>query len=119
VDELELLRMRDEVLPALYWMTAEGLGEAPTGAEMARFLDIPAHELEPFLMHFTVRGWLECEGDRHRLTAAGQDLGKRAFAADFAELTGPTHGECDASCWCHSSPDEARRCLEDRVGHAH
>lgn len=119
MDELELLRMRDEVLPALYWMTAEGLTEAPSEAELARFLAIPPQELAPFLENFVARGWLKREGDGHSLTPEGEDLGKRAFAADFADLTGSSHGECDASCWCHSSPDEARRCLEDRVGHVH
>lgn len=111
--------MRDEVLPALYWMTAEGLTDSPSEEELARFLAIPVAELEPFLARFAARGWLERDEDGHRLTPAGADLGKRAFAADFADLTGPSHGECDASCWCHTSPDEARRCLEDRVGHAH
>lgn len=119
MDELELLRIRDEVLPALYWMTAEGLTEAPSVDELARFLAIPESELGPWLDVFGVRGWLERHGEGHRLTPTGEELGKRAFAEDFAELTGASHGECDASCWCHSSPDEARRCLEDRVGHAH
>jgi len=119
VDELELLRIRDEVLPALYWMTAEGLTEAPPAEELARFLAIPEPELSPCLDVFHARGWLERHQGGHRLTPAGEELGKRAFAEDFADLTGSSHGECDESCWCHSSPDEARRCLEDRVGHAH
>jgi hypothetical protein len=119
VDELELLRMRDEVLPALYWMTAEGLTAAPSARELARFLAIAEDELEPWLHEFIDRRWLgELEG-RFRLTPLGEELGKRAFAEDFSDMTGATHGECDESCWCHSSPDEARRCLEDRVGHAH
>ena len=119
MDELELLRMRDEVLPALYWMTAEGLTDAPSAVELARFLAIPAEELEPWLDAFVARDWLERRDDRFGLTAAGEELGKRAFAEDFSDMTGATHGECDESCWCHSSPEEARRCLEERVGHAH
>jgi hypothetical protein len=119
VDELELLRMRDEVLPALYWMTAEGLTDAPSAIELARFLAISEPELEPWLQEFVGRGWLEERSARFRLTAVGEDLGKRAFAEDFSDMTGATHGECDESCWCHSSPDEARRCLEERVGHVH
>ena len=119
MDELELLRIRDEVLPALYWMTAEGLTEAPEAEELARFLAIPEPELSPYLEAFHVRGWLERHEGGHRLSAAGEQLGKRAFAEDFAALTGASHGECDESCWCHSSPDEARRCLDERVGHVH
>ena len=30
MDELEALRVRDEVLQAMYWMRAEGLGDAPS-----------------------------------------------------------------------------------------
>ncbi|MDP9376327.1 MAG: hypothetical protein M3P40_01895 [Actinomycetota bacterium] len=119
MDELELMRMRDEVLPALYWMTAEGLTDAPSAAELARFLAIPAEELEPWLEEFVNRDWLHTRDAKFRLTPVGEDLGKRAFAEDFSDMTGATHGECDENCWCHSSPDEARRCLDERVGHAH
>ena len=119
MDELELMRMRDEVLPALYWMTAEGLTSAPSAAELGRFLAVAAPELEPWLGEFVERDWLEERDGRFRLTEAGEELGKRAFAEDFSDMTGATHGECDESCWCHSSPDEARRCLEERVGHVH
>ncbi len=119
MNELELMRMRDEVLPALYWMTAEGLTDAPSAPELARFLAIPAAELEPWLEEFVHRGWLDARGAKFGLTPVGEDLGKRAFAEDFSDMTGATHGECDENCWCHSSPDEARRCLDERVGHAH
>ncbi|CAA9470999.1 MAG: hypothetical protein AVDCRST_MAG69-80 [uncultured Solirubrobacteraceae bacterium] len=119
MDDLELLRMRDEVLPALYWMNAEGLTSAPSSMELARFLAISQEALDPWLGEFVARGWLEAGEGRFRLTAAGEELGKRAFAEDFSDMTGSTHGECDESCWCHSSPDEARRCLEERVGHVH
>ncbi len=119
MDELELMRIRDEVLPALYWMNAEGLSSAPSSVELARFLAVPVAGLAPWLGEFVARGWLE-EGDgRFQLTPAGEELGKRAFAEDFSDMTGATHGECDESCWCHSSPDEARRCLEERAGHVH
>ena len=119
MDDLELMRMRDEVLPAIYWMAAEGLTSAPSGPELARFLAIVPEELEPWLVEFVARGWIAERGSGFELTAAGEELGKRAFAEDFSDMTGATHGECDESCWCHSSPDEARRCLEERVGHVH
>ena len=119
MDEVELLRMRDEVLPALYWMSAEGLTDAPSAAELARFLAISADELTPWLDEFVARGWLEERGPAFGLTPAGAELGKRAFAEDFSGMTGATHGGCDENCWCHSSPEEARRCLDERVGHAH
>jgi hypothetical protein len=118
VSELEALQVRDEVLQAMYWMRSEGLADRPAAKELARFLAVPAETLRPFLERFAQEGYLNSKGDRFELTAAGTDAGKRSFADEFADLTRPTHGECDEDCWCHSSPEEAARCLEERA-HAH
>ena len=118
MSELEALRIRDEVLQAMYRMRAEGLAERPAANELAGFLAVPASTLEPFLLRFTEEEYLECDGERFHLTEKGTELGKRSFADEFADLTRPTHGECDEDCWCHSSPEEAARCLEERA-HAH
>ena len=80
-----------------------------------RFLN---RSLGRFLVRFTDDGYLVSDGERYWLTASGEELGKRSFADEFADLTRPTHGECDEDCWCHSSPEEAARCLEERT-HAH
>ena len=119
MDELDVLRVRDEVLQAMYWMRAEGLAEAPTSAELARFLAVPASTLRPYLDRFAADGLLVATGEGFRLTAEGVEAGKRTFAEEFADLTRPTHGECDDDCWCHDSPEEAARCLEERTGHVH
>ncbi|HEX6586329.1 MAG TPA: hypothetical protein VF052_06225 [Solirubrobacterales bacterium] len=116
--ELEALRVREEVLQAMYWMRAEGLAESPAASELSRFLAVPAETLSPFLARFAEEGYLDRDGERFRLTHRGEELGKRSFADEFADLTRPTHGECDEDCWCHSSPEEAARCLEERT-HAH
>jgi hypothetical protein len=118
MDELELLRVRDEVLQALYWMKAEGLTESPDAAELSRFLAVRGEMLDPFLDRLVADGYLQGAGRGIRLTQRGEELGKRAFADEFADLTRPAHGECDEDCWCHSSPEEAARCLEERA-HAH
>jgi hypothetical protein len=118
--ELELLRLRDEVLQAMYWMRSEGLAESPTGEELARFLAVPAATLGPYLERFVRDGYLErAEGGGYQLTGSGEETGKRSFAEEFADLTRPAHGECDADCWCHDSPEEAARCLEERATHVH
>ena len=117
VDELEAMRIRDEVLQAMYWMRAEGLDEAPTADTLARFLAVPAATLGPYLERFARDGYLERAGGGYRLSASGEEAGKRTFADEFADLTRPTHGECDEDCWCHESPEEAARCLEERAGH--
>lgn len=117
MDELEALRLRDEVLQAMYWMRAEGISHEPSGEELARFLAIPEPSLTPYLERFLDDGLLERDGAGYRLSAAGEEMGKRAFADEFAGLTGSSHGECDENCWCHDSPEEAARCLDERTGH--
>jgi hypothetical protein len=121
MDELEVLRVREEVLQAMYWMRSEGIAEAPTAAELARFLAVPSDTLEPYLERFAAEGHLERLGGGYALTKAGAEAGKHMFAEEFADLTRPSHGECDEDCWCHESPEEAARCLEERTGvrHAH
>ena len=119
MSELEALRIRDEVLQAMYWMRSEGLAQAPAVSELARFLAVPAATLEPYLERFAGEGLLERTANGFALTPAGEQVGKRAFADEFADLTRPTHGECDEDCWCHEDPEEAARCLEERTGHVH
>lgn len=119
ISELEVLRVRDEVLQAMYWMRSEGLIEAPTVPELARFLAVDHLMLAPFLERFERDGYLNGRPNgTWELTESGEEAGKRSFADEFADLTRPTHGECDEDCWCHSSPEEAAKCLEVRA-HAH
>ncbi len=118
MDELEVLRIRDEVLQAMYWMRSEGLADAPTAAELASFLAVPAETLSAYLDRFVADRYLVARGGGFRLTGSGEEAGKHSFAEEFADLTRPTHGECDEDCWCHEDPEEAARCLEERVGHA-
>ena len=117
MDELEVLRVRDEVLQAMYWMRSEGLADTPSASELARFLAVPAETLTAYLQRFVADGYIEPSRDGYCLTAAGEETGRRSFAEEFADLTRPTHGECDEDCWCHEDPEEAARCLEERTGH--
>ena len=119
MSELDILRVRDDVLQAMYWIASEGIGYRPAAAELARFLAVPEATLEPYLERFVADGYLERDGDGFRLTPEGTELGKRTFAEEFAGLTGQAHGECDDDCWCHESPEEAARCLEERKQHVH
>ena len=117
MDELEVLRIRDEVLQAMYWMHSEGIADAPSAKELARFLAVPHEILNAYLGRFVEDGYLEPVGEGYRLSPHGQETGKRTFAEEFAELTRPTHGECDEDCWCHESAEDAARCHEERAGH--
>jgi hypothetical protein len=117
--ELDALRVREEVLQSMYWLAGEGLADTPRADELARFLAVPVATLEPYLQRFTLEGYLEHAGEGYTMTDRGRELGKRSFADEFAGLTGQAHGECDDDCWCHESPEEAARCLEERIQHAH
>ena len=119
MDELEVLRVRDEVLQAMYWMRSEGLADHCSPAQLASFLAVPAPTLTPYLQRFEEDGLLALDARGYALTDAGAQLGKRTFAEEVAGLTKPGHGECDDDCWCHDSPEAAAACLEERKGHVH
>ena len=119
MDELEVLRVRDEVLQAMYWMHSEGISTAPTAVELSRFLAVPERVLTAYLDRFVADDLLEHDRDSYSLSPGGMESGKRTFADEMADLTRPTHGECDADCWCHDSPEAAADCLHERVSHAH
>ena len=117
MDELDVLRVRDEVLQAMYWMRSEGLAEASPTAALASFLAVPATTLAPFLERFRDDGVLALDARGYSLPAEGTAIGRRTFAEEFADLTKPGHGECDDDCWCHDSPEAAADCLAERQGH--
>jgi len=120
LSELEVLRVRDELLQAMYWMRGEGLAEAPTVRELSTFLAVPADTLAVYVERFVADGDLAPANGGFSLTAAGAEAGKRSFADEFADLTKPGHGECDDDCWCHDSPEAAADCIEGRpTAHAH
>ena len=47
MSELEALRVRDEVLQAMYWMRSEGLAESCSARELGTFLAVPPETLGP------------------------------------------------------------------------
>ena len=71
MSELEALRVREEVLQAMYWMRSEGLAERSSAAELASFLAVPAPVLGGFLVRFAEEGYLDSEGDRFWLEPQG------------------------------------------------
>lgn len=115
MSELEVLKVRDELLQVMFWMRAEGLAETPTAQELSTFLVLPADTLAAYAERFVADGYLVAAGEGYGLTAVGEQAGKRGFADEFADLTKPAHGECDADCWCHESADAAASCHETRT----
>ena len=41
MDELEVMRVRDDVLQAMYWMHSEAISKTPTAKERSGFLAVP------------------------------------------------------------------------------
>jgi hypothetical protein len=91
----------------------------PTSVELSRFLAVPDRLLTAYLDRFVADGLLESDGAWYMLSPNGMEAGKRTFADEMADLTRPTHGECDEDCWCHDSPEAAAECLHERTGHVH
>jgi hypothetical protein len=120
MDELEVIRVRDEVLQAMYWMHSEAISTMPTAKELWVFVGVGVWVVVGYLERFVADGLLEGNATSfYWLSPAGMEAGKRTFADEMADLTRPTHGECDADCWCHDSPEAAADCLHERTGKAH
>jgi len=117
---LRAMFWRDEILQVMFWLQGEGFGDQVDAALLERFLGVEAEFGVQYLDHLTEEALLvRGEDGRYALTASGRLLGARVFAAEFADLTKPGHGECGADCWCHASPDEAEACVQARFGGHH
>lgn len=118
-EALRTLYWRSEILQVMYWLRGEGLGESVDPEIIERFLGVDSAIGVTYLDRLVDDGYLERDGDRYMLSPRGVEEGGEEFAASFADLTKPAHGECSADCWCHASVEEAEACAEERAGHAH
>lgn len=119
MSELEVLKVREEVLQAMYWMRAEGIADEPSARNLSSFLAVPPDTLAEYLDRFVAEGHLEPTAAGFRLTETGTAAGKRSFADEFSDMTNSGHGECGADCtFCNSDPNAAASCLE-QSGHQH
>jgi hypothetical protein len=120
-EALDDLYRRDEILQALYWMQGEGLAEAASAADLARFLVADEAAVGEVLMRLAEEGYVERAGDNalfhsralpfsYRLTPLGLDEGGRSFRDEFADYTRPAHGECGPGCWCKDPEHEGEAC---------
>lgn len=121
VSELEILKVREEVLQAMYWMQAEGIAAEPSERDLSSFLAMPRDTLAGYLERFVEEGNLETTEAGFRLTETGTTAGKRSFADEFSDMTNSGHGECGADCtFCNADPNAAASCLETGGGqHVH
>lgn len=116
---LQAMYWRSEILQVMYWLRGEGLGEVVTAELIERFLGVDAEVGLTYLQRLVDEGYLELAGDGFGLSPRGVEEGAEEFAASFADLTRPAHGECSADCWCHVSVEEAEACAAERAAHQH
>jgi hypothetical protein len=114
-EALRALYWRSEILQVMYWLRGEGLGEVVDAALVERFLGVDAEVGVTYLDRLADDGYVERDGAGYRLSARGVEEGANEFAASFADLTKPAHGECSADCWCHVSVEEAEACAAERA----
>jgi hypothetical protein len=99
----------DEILQVMYWLRGEGLAATVSAGDLSRWITLRAEELRPLFQRMVSAGLIEPASaspiveaaPRYRLTERGVREGGRRFAAEFADLTRPGHGECgDPDCEC-------------------
>lgn len=113
-EALRALYWRSEILQVMYWLRGEGFGDQVDANLLERFLGVDAEVGIRYLDRLACEGYVIPSGDRYALSEMGVKEGGLEFVSSFAELTKPTHGECSADCWCHSSPEEADACARER-----
>jgi hypothetical protein len=85
---------RSEILQALFWLKGEGFGDKIEVALLERFLGGDAFIGVRYLGRLVDEGYLEHDGDRYRLSAAGAREGEREFVASFEDLFKPSRCTC-------------------------
>jgi hypothetical protein len=118
-DSLRALYWRSEILQVMFWLRGEGFGDLVDAPMIEQFLGVDANIGITYLARLVDEGYLVRDGDWFALSERGREEGAMEWAASFSDLTRPTHGECSADCWCHSSAEEASTCAAERALHGH
>lgn len=110
--EIDDLKMRDEILQVMYWMTGEGIGSEFSIADLQRFLPGEQSVLADDLQVMVSSGLLKKGNDnRFALTEQGRREGGRRFADEFESMVRPGHFECDEpDCDCHDPASAGEVC---------
>jgi hypothetical protein len=111
---LEALYWRDEILQAMFWMAGEGLADAATAPDLARFLAADPGVIAAEFARLAAGGYLEriegSDAGDYRLTEIGRLEGGRSFQDEFDELTRQAHGECAPGCTCQDPRHAGEPC---------
>ncbi|CAN5447977.1 hypothetical protein BH20ACI3_BH20ACI3_21180 [soil metagenome] len=105
------LKMRDEILQVMYWMTGEGLGSEFSVVDLRKFLPSEQTVLARDLELMVSTGLLESRETKFALTEQGKAEGGRRFADEFESMIKPGHFECDEpDCDCHDPEAAGEAC---------
>lgn len=126
-DPLAELRLRDEILQAIFWLQGEGLAAAVAARDLAPLLVADEPAVARGLERLAATGQLErveeqdpaAAGARFRLSQAGREQAARSFADEFAGWTHRGHYECHDDCWCHDPEHAGEPCPSHGPGHVH
>src|SRR5262245_50783933 len=81
---LDALFWRDEILQVMFWMRGESLGDTPTAAELATFLNAEEGLLRKHLEQMVQDEFvMRQRGNRYSLTERGRNEGGRLFVQEF------------------------------------
>lgn len=110
--EIGDLKLRDEILQVMYWMTGEGLGSEFSIGDLQKFLPREQTVLAEDLEVMVSSGLLERDPEnRFGLTEQGKKEGGRRFADEFESMIKPGHFECDEpDCDCHNPETTGEVC---------
>ena len=86
---LDELFWRDEVLQALFWMRGEGLADATTSADLARFLATEPESIAEVLANMEREGYVERRAGADRRVKTIHTTAKgEALAAEIFRIAG-------------------------------
>lgn len=110
--EIGELKLRDEILQVMYWMTGEGLGNEFSIADLQKFLTRDQAVLAEDLQVMVASGLLQAgQENRFALTEQGKAEGGRRFADEFESMIKAGHFECDEpDCDCHNPESAGEAC---------
>lgn len=118
-NSLDYLHWRDEILQVMYWLNGEGLGDAPSPAQIVNFVGASEDIVVSTLERMVEDGFVIREASGFRLSDFGRHEGGRSFEDEFHMLTHQGHGECSPNCeFCNGPGGDPSNCPSKGVAHS-
>ncbi|MBV8529256.1 MAG: hypothetical protein JOZ75_13155 [Candidatus Dormibacteraeota bacterium] len=116
---IDYLHWRDEILQVMYWLNGEGLGDAPSAAQIQNFVGASEDIVVSTLERMVEDGFVVNEAGGFRLSDFGRHEGGRSFEDEFHALTHQGHGECSPNCeFCNGPGGDPSNCPSKGVAHS-